>query len=443
MVAVDLFETDTSAFWQAPGFNPSEIQTEVFLLPAASSVEKEGSVSNSGRWVQWRYHAVDAPGAAKSDLWILTRLQAELKRLYANGGAFPDPIVNLTWNYGDGEEPDPHLVAKEINGYFLADVTIKDKSFKKGDLVPGFANLQADGTTSCGNWIYCGSYTNDGNLTARRERSKPEDDPLGLHSKWAWCWPVNRRILYNRASCDAMGRPYAPHKKVIEWDAASKKWLGDIPDGPWPPPLNADGSANPEGRHSFIMIADGRASLFAPKLADGPFPEHYEPVESPVANEMSKQQINPVIKLWRPDEFGTVEEFPIVATTYRVTEHWQAGAMTRNVPWLAELVPEPFVEVSRELAELKGIETGDTVTIRSKRGTIDMKALVTPRLKPFKLKEKEVHQVGLIWHFGYRGLATGASANVLTAHVGDANTTIPEYKAFLCDITLASKGGAA
>jgi formate dehydrogenase major subunit len=441
MVAVDLFETDTSVFWKAPGFNPSEIKTEVFLLPAAASVEKEGSVSNSGRWAQWRYHAADAPGVAKSDLWILTRFVKELKRLYKAGGAFPDPILDLTWSYGDGEEPSPHLVAKEINGYFLADTEIKGKAFKKGDLVPGFANLAADGTTSSGNWLYSGSYVNEGNLMARRTRTKPEKDPLGLHPEWAWCWPVNRRILYNRASCDAKGKPYAPKKKVVEWDPKAQKWHGDVPDGPWPPPLNEDGTQNPAGRHAFIMVGDGRAALFAPRLADGPFPEHYEPHESPVVNHMSPQQHNPVITVWRPEEVGKAEQFPIVASTYRVTEHWQAGAMTRNIPLLVELVPEPFVEMSRELARTKGIKTGDKVTVTSKRGSIELKAVVTPRLKPFKLKDKEVHQVGIIWHFGYNGLATGPSANVLTAHIGDANTNIPEYKAFLCDLNLSGKGG--
>jgi len=447
LVAVDLWETETACFWdrkskgQPNSPDPSEVQTEVFLLPAASSVEKEGSITNSGRWAQWRYAAVDAPGDAKSDLWILNRIVLELKKLYAKEGVFPEPIRNLNWNFGDGEEPDPHAVAKEINGYFLKDCDFPDKkkSFKKGDLVPGFAFLKDDGSTACGNWIYCGSYTNDGNQMARREASKPEDDPIGLNPNWSWCWPVNRRIIYNRASCNAKGEPYDPKRKVVWFDWAENKWKGDVPDGPWPPLAKQDGTPNPEGKYSFIMAAEGHACLFA-DLADGPLPEHYEPIESPVENIFSPQQNNPIVKIWRREEVGTPENYPIVATTFRSTEHWQAGAMTRNLPWLAELVPEPFVMISEELASEKGIAHGDVVTIKSARAPegITIRALVTKRLRPFKLKEKTVHQVGLIWHFGYTGYTCGASANELTPHVGDPNSQIPEYKAFLCSI---EKGG--
>ncbi len=438
LVAVDLWETETATFWERPGVNPADIKTEVFLLPAASSVEKEGSVVNSGRWAQWRYQAVNPPGEAKSDLWILDQFHKELKKLYNEGGTFPEPITKLDWNFGDGEEPDAHLAAKEINGYFLKDVDFpaKGKSFKKGDLVPSFAFLKDDGSTSSGNWLYCASYTNDGNMMARRTRSNPEDDPIGLNLEWAWCWPVNRRIIYNRASCDPTGKPWAPQKPVIKYDWSIGKWKGDVPDGGWPPMQNQDGTHNPKGKYSFIMRPEGHACLFA-NLADGPFPEHYEPLESPVSNFMTKQQNNPAIKVWRPDEIGTSEEYPIVATTYRVTEHWQAGQMTRWLPWLAELMPNAFVEVSNELASEKGISNGDMVKVSTIRGTIELHALVTHRLKPFTLKDKSVHQVGLVWHFGYKGIATGPSANDLTPHVGDANTMIPEYKAFLCNVEKA------
>ena len=206
---------------------------------------------------------------------------------------------------------------------------------------------------------------------------------------------------------------------------------------------NLDGTANAKAKYSFIMRKEGHACLFASSLADGPFPEHYEPLESPVVNSMSKTDKNPVIKIWRREEIGVREKFPIVATTYRVTEHWQAGAMTRNIPWLVELQPDAFMEMSGELAEEKGISNGDMVTVKTQRGEIDVYALVTPRLRPFKIHGETVHQIGLIWHFGYTGLATGASANELTPHVGDANTMIPEFKAFLCDVVPAEKGGTA
>ncbi len=444
LVLVELWETETGTFWnrkvqgQPDSPDPASIGTEVFMLPAAASMEKDGSISNSGRWAQWRYAAVEPPGEAKSDLDILTEIQAELKKLYAQDGVFPEPITQLNWDHGT----DPYAVARDINGYFLRDVDLPDKgkSFKKGDLVPSFAFLMDDGSTSSGNWLYCASFTGDGNMMARREASNPTDDPIGLNPNWAWCWPVNRRIIYNRASCNARGEPWAPQKPVIAYDRAAGKWVGDVPDGGWPPLLKEDGTPDPAAKYSFIMRPEGHACLFAPGLADGPFPEHYEPVESPVGNLMSGQQINPVITIWHQEQIGDVSEYPIVATTYRVTEHWQAGAMTRNLPWLAELVPEPFVEISHELAAEKGIEHGDVVTVTSARAPngITLRAMVTKRLRPFDLGGRTVHQIGLIWHFGYAGYTCGASANELTPHVGDANTMIPEFKAFLCDVR---KGG--
>jgi formate dehydrogenase-N alpha subunit len=442
MVAADLWETETMDFWKRPGVNPAEIQTEVFMLPACSSMEKEGSVSNSGRWIQWRYAAIKPIGDSKPDLWIVSQFCQAVKKLYAKGGSFPDPVINLTWNFGAGEEPDPALVAKEMNGKFLADTVFKDKQFKAGQQVPSFAALAADGSTACGVWVHAGSFTEAGNIMAKRERSTLDKDPLRLHPNWAFAWPVNRRILYNRASCNAKGEPYAPKKAVIKWDAEGKKWVGDVADGPWPPLQNPDGTDNPEGRYSYIMTKEGHGCLFAPTLEDGPLPEHYEPLESPTMNAFSKQQVNPISKVWRPDDTGTSDKYPIVATTYRVAEHWQAGAMTRNLPWLVELQPHPFVEMSRELAAEKGVKNGDMVTVSNKRGSITMHALVTPRFKPFQVNGKKVHEVGIIWHFGYAGMAPGDSANELTPLVGDANTTIPEFKAFLCDLVKAEKGGA-
>ena len=439
LVAADLWETETSIAWKRPGVDPARNMTEYFLLPAASSMEKEGSVTNSGRWAQWRYKAVDPPGDARSDLWIMDRLfQAIRKRYTEEDGVFPDPILHLAWNYGTHEEPDAHLVAKEINGYFLEDRTVNGKAFKKGDLVPSFLFLQDDGSTSSGNWLYCGGYTNAGNMMARRQRSNPADDPADLNPNWAWCWPVNRRILYNRASCDAQGKPWAPARAFIHYDRSARKWVGDVPDGGWPPLLDEEGHPDAGARHSFLMLPEGRACLFAPTLVDGPLPEHYEPMESPVANLMSRQQSNPMVRVWRPDQIAGPDRYPIIATTYRVTEHWQAGAMTRSLPVLSELVPVSFVEMSEELAEKKGIKNGDWVTVTSARGTVRMKAVVTIRIKPMRVAGKTVEMVGMIWHFGYAGLATGDIANLLTSYSGDANTGIPEFKAFLCDITKGS-----
>ena len=435
LVAVDLWETETAAFWKRPGAKPEQIQTEVFLLPAAAGMEKEGSVTNSGRWAQWRRPAVDPPGQAQSDLWILDRLAQELKRLYSQGGAFPEPIVNLTWEYGGGDRPDPHLVAREINGQFLADVQpAADKRFNAGDPVPSFSLLRDDGSTASGNWLYCGSYTAWGNKMARRGLSQPASDPLRLCASWAWAWPANRRVLYNRAGCDPSGRPWAEARSVVRYEWERGRWMGDVPDGGWPPPQKPDGSRHPDGKHAFIMLPEGRACLFAPSLADGPLPEHYEPLESPVANLLSPQEANPLAKLWQADDLGRADQYPIVATTCRVSEHWQSGTMSRNLPWLVELVPDAFVEISRQLAQQKEIANGDRVSIRSARGRITMYALVTGRLKPLEVDGRKVEQVAIVWHFGYEGLATGESANVLTPLVGDADAMIPEYKAFLCDV---------
>ncbi len=428
LVAVDLWETESSVFWKRPGVDPKSIDTEVFLLPAASSVEKEGSISNSGRWTQWRYKAVNPPGHAESDAFIVHQWVTHLKKLYQEDGVFPEPIVDLAWNYGDGHEPDIDLVARECNGRFTRDVVIKGKAFKKGEQVPSFAYLQADGSTTSGNWLYCNSYTEEGNMMQRRGKEDPTG--MGFYPNWAWCWPVNRRVLYNRASVDLQGRPWNPKKPIISWNSMTRKWEGDVPDGGWVP-MNEDETKSP-----FIMIPEGYGRLFAAGLADGPLPEHYEPMESPVANAMTSQQCNPAVAI--PGKINNSGKYPYVGTTYRVSEHWQAGAMTRNLPWLVELVPDMFVEISEELAESKSLKNGDMVTISSERGQIEARVLVTERIKPLRVQGKLVEQVGMPWHFGFNGLATGGTANTLTAAVGCANTTIPEFKAFLCNI---EKGG--
>ncbi len=419
MVAVDLWATETAEFWHRPGVNPADIQTEVFMLPAKASFEKEGSVTNSGRWMQWRYSAANAPGDAEDDLWIMNKLMLKLKELYSkDSGPNAEAITKLTWNYGD--PPDVHKVAKEINGYDLP----------TGKLLTTFGNLKNDGTTTSGCWIYCGSYIDEnpavGNLAARRDLTDTSN--IGQYSKWGWSWPVNRRIIYNRASVDLNGVPFAKDKPVVAWQ--DSKWVGDVIDGNYPP-LAVDPVA---GRLPFIMTNDGVARMFGTGLTDGPFPEFYEPWESPVSNQMSKQQSNPIFRIWRPQEHGTVDRFPIVGTTYRVSEHWQAGAMTRNLPWLVEAMPEPFVEMSEELATEKDIKNGEMIIVESMRGQVKMKAMVTKRFKPFNIGGQKVHEVGVLWHWGYSGLSTGDSGNNLTATVGDANTSIPEYKAFLCNV---------
>jgi formate dehydrogenase-N alpha subunit len=423
MVACDLWLTDTMEFWHRPGVDPQKIKTEVFALPAASSVEKEGSIVNSGRWMQWRYKACEPPGVARSDSWILDKIYRALDESYQSSGAYPDPIVHLMWNYGPGEEPDVHAIAKECNGYAMVDFG----DYKKGQQIASFAHLMDNGSTCSGNWLYCGSYTEKGNMAARRVKTDAPNN-IGLYPEWAWCWPVNRRILYNRASCDNTGKPYNSTRWVIKWDPAANAgkggWLGDVPDGGWPPGT----------KYPFIMKPEGHARLFAMGRSDGPFPTHYEPLESPVKNKLYSQQSNPVITVWSPEEVGTPDKFPIVATTYRVVEHWQAGQMTRNLTWLSELMPDMFIELSHELAEEKGIKNGDRVKVTTARGSVSAFALVTHRFKPFNLNGISVHQIGLPWHWGYSGLAVGDSANILTPNVGDANTLIPEYKAFLCDI---------
>jgi formate dehydrogenase major subunit len=457
MVAVNLYDNETASFWRGPDMKPENIQTEVFLLPAASSVEKEGSITNSGRLAQWRYKAIEPAGQSKPDAEIMNELHYRVNKLYQKeGGKFPAPIVNLTWEYGekvkDGKiaHLDIHQVAKEINGYYLEDVYDKTVTppkliGKKGDLVNNFTALQADGTTSCGCWIYSGSYTmKDGkviNMMARRGKEDPTG--LGLYSNWAWAWPVNRRIIYNRASVDPAGKPWDPQRAVIKWNPTKEDpktgkpgvWEGDVPDGP-APPLGTE-----KGKLPFIMKPDGVASFFGPGLADGPFPEHYEPLECPIEeNPMSKKyRINPSVSKIMQDiaHFSCDVRYPYVATTYRVTEHWQTGVMTRHTPWLLEMQPQMFVEISKELAAEKSIQNGEKVRVSSGRGSLTAVAIVTDRLKPFRVMNQTVHLIGMPWHFGWQYPADGSggdSANILTPFISDPNTLIPESKAFMANV---------
>jgi formate dehydrogenase major subunit len=441
MAAVDLWETDTSVFWKRPGANPKDIKTEVFLFPAADALEKEGSASNSGRWIQWRYQAVKPHGDARSDLWYANALALELKKLYKEDAkaVAPEAIVNLHWDYG--EDPDVHLVAKEINGYTWGD--------KKQ--MANFVGLKEDGSTACGCWIYSGYYPGPDkkdNKAAARNGKDPSG--LGLYPGWSFSWPVNRRIIYNRCSVDPQGQPWNPKKALVSWDAASSTWTkNDVPDFKWiDPKTKVQFPPDESVKAPFIMLPEGKSRMFVPKglCKDGPLPEHYEALECPFVNAVSKQQSNPVIKIWK-SAWDTVAQicdpkYPVIATTFRVTEHWQAGAMTRNLSWQSEMMPEMFVEMSPTLAKSKGIKAGDWVKVKSVRGEVLARANVTNRVAPFCCGaqgfQNTVEMVALPWHFGFAGLITGGpdktknyAANQLAPMVGDANTMIPEYKVFL------------
>jgi formate dehydrogenase-N alpha subunit len=461
LVVMDLFETETASFWKGPDVDPKDINTEVFLLPAVDAVEKAGSIVTSGRRSQWRPAIAAGPGDAKEDIWILTRLVGALKGVYNGSTAVKDrPVLDLAWDYGDG--PDVELVAREVNGYAAEDV--KDASgevtVKKGDLIPSFGTIASaadPGTIACGNWLFGGYFfpADDGTgavMPAVKRRGQKDDGGYGFYPYWGFTWPANRRILYNRASARPDGTPWAENKKVIWWDADLGKWTGfDVPDfsATKAPDAKADpaktGLGAQAGTDPFIMKSDGKGWLFAPSgLNEGPFPEHYEPLESAIENPVSSVQNNPVIKLWDTDadkdigdKVGTADEFPIICSTYRLCEHWQTGTMSRTLPWLAECQPDMFVEIGEELAQEKGIGNGDKVIVASARGQIEVVAVVTKRWRPFQLNGKKVHQVGMPWHFGWQGLATGDIANDLTAHIGDGNTMIPEYKVFLVDVRKA------
>ena len=433
MVNVNIFENETGAFWKGPGMDPKKVKTEVFFLPCAVSIEKEGSITNSGRWMQWRYAGPKPLGETKPDGDLIAELAVKVKKLYAReGGKYAEPILSIDpEGWMTDHVYDPHKVAKIINGYFLKDVTIKDTVYKAGTLVPSFALLQADGSTSSGNWLYCNSYTEKGNMSARRDKTQTDmQGNIGLFPSWAWCWPVNRRIIYNRASVNLEGKPYAPKKAVISWEDG--KWVGDVPDGGW----------KPGDKHPFIMTAEGFGRLFGPGLADGPFPEYYEPLECPVSNHPFSKQLHNPTALQFKEEYKAVcdPKFPFVCSTYRVTEHWQTGHMTRHTPWLLEAEPQMFCEMSPELAKMRGIKNGDKVTLESVRGTTWAIAIVTPRLKPFTVMGNTVHQVGIPWHFGWQYPENGEggdSANLLTPSVGDPNTGIPETKAFMVNVRKA------
>lgn len=447
LVCVNLWDNETASFWRGPGMDPKKIKTEVFMLPCAASVEKEGSVTNSGRIVQWRYKAVNPPGKAMPDAEIINELYFRVKKLYEKEkGAFPDPILKLTWDYGEKDKNgkikhmDIEKISKEINGYFTADIAehpIDKKVYKKGQQVPSFVLLRDDGTTACGNWVYCGSHTDAGNMKKRRGKEDPTG--LGLFPNWAWAWPLNRRIVYNRASVDPHGNPWDPKRAVIRWDSVEKKWIGDVPDGP-APPLALEG-----GKLPFIMKPLGVGTIFGSGLGDGPFPTHYEALESPFRENplYKKHRINPTVKIFGTDADAFVfcdTRYPYVGTTYRVTEHWQTGLMTRNTDWLREMQPQIFAEIDPVLAKEKGIKNGDRVIVSSARGKIWAIAIVTPRLQPLRVLGQTIHIVGLPMHYGWRWPEDGSagdSANLLTPTIGDAVTFTPETKTFMVNIEKA------
>jgi formate dehydrogenase major subunit len=437
LVVMDPLETETARFWENHGeFNPAtpeEVKTEVFELPTTCFAEDEGSLTNSSRWLQWHWPGGTPPGECKTDIWIMAQIHLRLKELYKKeGGAFPDPIVNLHWPYKDAHDPEPAEIAKELNGYVLEDVPDPADATKlvlqKGKQVAAFGALRDDGTTACGCWIYSGCFNEAGNNMARRDNSDP--DNTGAFLKWAFSWPVNRRILYNRASADMQGKPWDPSRKLIEWNG--ERWAGyDVPD--------IAPTAKPEVVQPFIMNPEGTARLWVRRMMkDGPFPVHYEPFESPVVNVVApKVRGNPAARVFKGDmevfaEPGS-KEFPYAAVTYRLTEHFHFWS--KHVQINAMLQPEFFVEISEQLAKEKGIQKGGWVRVWSKRGSVKAKAVVTKRIKPMQCDGKTVHIVGIPIHWGFTGATRkGFGANVLTPYVGDANIETPEYKAFLVDI---------
>jgi formate dehydrogenase major subunit len=431
LCVMDAFPTTSSEFWHAPGADPSKIQTEVIALPASHWIEKDGSFVNSGRWMQWKDQVIEPEGDARHDHWILADLFLRVRELYrADGGQFPDPVMDLTLPYQDPAKPQLDEIAREVNG----------KDLRTGKRLETFKDLVDDGSTTAGNWIYTGSYPEAGNLAKRRNgvQDPKRNDPTGMdfYPEWAWSWPVNRRVLYNRASADPQGRPWDPKRAGITWDPKTKAWVGDVPD--YPP--DADPS-DPKSPLPFIMTGEGTGRLFSTNaLTDGPFPEHYEPVESPVANPLHPDvSASPAAFLYdqaagRPNRFGKVRDFPYIATTYRLTEH--EHYVTQHVERLVQLQPEAFVEVPAELAKQKGISTGDAVRVWSKRGKIEVRAVVTKRLGALTIDGHKVFHIGIPIHWGYVGVNTGDHwlANALTPFVGDANVRTPEFKAFLVNM---------
>jgi formate dehydrogenase major subunit len=456
LVVLDWFETESAVFWKSDpnGPPPSEIKTEVFFIPVAAAPEKEGSLTNTQRLLQWHDKALDPLGDSRSDAWFLYNLGKRLKELYA-GSTDPrdQPLLHLTWDYDFDErprlpdgtlsriegEPDLEKVLQEINGHHLRET---DPRTGRPRLATSFSELKDDGSTACGCWIYSGVFPEPGRNRAREHRRT--DNPL--QPEWGFAWPDNRRVLYNRASAAPDGRPWSERKKLVWWDEASRRWVGldrpDFePDKPpdYQPPPGAAGMAAIGGSQPFIFKPDGRGWLYAPAVKDGPLPTHYEPVESPLGNLLyPKQLCNPTVRLFEGSlnsiAHTPTAEYPVVATTFRLTEHYLSGPMSRFNSWLNELQPEMFVELSPELAAERGIEHGGWLTVQSARGRIEARAMVTRRLRPLLVEGRIIHQIGLPFHWAFAGEVVGGNANDLTALVADANVSMHECKAFACQV---------
>ena len=449
LVVDDIFLTETAEVWKAPGTNPKDVKTEVFFLPSAPAAEKDGSLTNTMRLIQWHQKAVNPPGDVRSDGHLIVHLAQALQKLYAGSTKARDQgFLATRWSYGDDpKEPSMELVLKEINGYATQDIADKDgkPQYKQGQALATFAHMADDGSTAGGCWIYTGvvNETPEGKLINKANARKPADEKDYLAHGWGFAWPANRRILYNRASADRAGKPWSERKKLIWWDAEAAgqkpdekgKWVGlDVPD------FNAFLAPDAKnGDRPFIMRADLVGAFFGP-LNDGPFPEHYEPLESPTKNLLGTRQSNPVAKIWQvPDHRNDLAplgsaDYPYVITTYRLTEHHLSGVMSRYLPMLAELFESQFAEISHELAKELGIANGDRITVSSPRGKMQAKAMVTARLKPFIIDGRTVHQIGVPWHWGYNGIAKGDIANDLSATVADPTVYIQETKAFMCNV---------
>jgi formate dehydrogenase major subunit len=440
LVIMDPLATETSEFWRNFGehneVDPAQIKTEVFRLPTSCFAEEEGALTNSSRWLQWHWKGAEPPGEARSDIDIMSGLFTRIRALYqSEGGALPDPIMKLSWPYAHPDTPTPAELAREYSGKALKDLADpKDATKitrKAGEQLAGFAELRNDGTTASGCWIFCGAWGPNGNLMARRDNSDPTG--IGQTINWAFAWPANRRVLYNRASCDLDGKPFNGARALVSWNGTA--WGGaDIPD------FKADEDPT-HGMGPFIMNPEGVARFFARKnMAEGPFPEHYEPFETPLAkNPLSPNEpralSNPAARVFADDRkaFGKAEEFPHAATTYRLTEHFHYW--TKHVRLNAIIQPEQFVEIGDALGKELGISSGDTVKVSSNRGYIKAIAVVTKRLKVLEIEGKPLHHVGIPIHWGFKGLAKpGYLANTLTPVVGDGNSQTPEFKSFLVKV---------
>ncbi len=438
LVVLDAFEVEVATAWKMDGVKPEDCGTEVFFIPAALVAEKDGSFTQTQRMLQWHDKSVEPPGDAKSDAWFVFHLGRRLKALYESSEDPRDKLIQaMTWDYpteGEDEEPDIESILKEVSGYTVAD----------GEPVSGFAELKDDGSTACGGWIYSGVYANGINQARRR---KPWTEQPNAANEWGWAWPADRRILYNRASADPEGKPWSERKKYVWWDEEEGKWVGhDVPDfnatkrPDYEPDPDAKGDAAIPGDGPFIVNGDGLGWLFAPiGLKDGPLPIHYEAVESPVPNLLYDEvQYTPTARLFdRPDNPYNEPmdpKYPYVVTTYRLTEHHTSGAMSRWIPWLSELQPELFCEISPQLAAEKGVENTDWVTISTSRGKVHCKALVSDRIPVYEFEGRKIHTIGLPYHWGPNGLVKGDVVNDLMPVALEANVAIHEAKAFTANL---------